>query len=345
MTQTKMNMLLATTAVLALSACGSSSTPKVEKPPLSEPERLSVSVPSAQATRLIDVSNIDNINEILEILENEEEGAGASIPVSLALRAIGMDDEAQQLADLGDDEPQIFFIAGQSVAGKRVYYSNFESVSGLIPGERTVYLMDKLKAVLFQAGNAEFESIEFVENNSRNLNIGILRQTGDDGYRELEAAVESDVDEDDYVTVDIIKGVMDGENVFRIRAQGSSDTFSQPVGAMTYSGRGALQWDDNIAVGDVTMTATFDSSSTASIVAKNLLTENDLSAGFSGDVIINNTTGLYGSSGAQIVIGEDTMDAGIIGAFNRDATATAGAVFDGKTGGENVSGVFGLVKD
>ena len=54
MTKTKFNALLATTAVLALAACGSSSTPKVEKPPVEGEEFVNAGGVTLTAKRVYD---------------------------------------------------------------------------------------------------------------------------------------------------------------------------------------------------------------------------------------------------------------------------------------------------
>jgi hypothetical protein len=345
MANTTISTMLATTAVLTLAACGGGGSTSGTGTSVVKPETLSITLPATSASRMLDVSNATDFAEIVTALNSAKVGDGVEIPLELALRALGDTETADQLANI-DPQPTVTLIVGQGVVQKTLNYVILNENSDLgFAGERGLNMLGTFDQFVIRAVDADFDTIEYVANPDRNLQIYFGTETDTTGFTALEGSVESLDDDGSYVTARVRSALLDGNRSTWINVDAASATFTNPNGQFTYNGRGALQWDDNVALGDVTMSTNFGASSTATISANDLITHDNLSAGFSGNLTINNVSGLFGSNSAQITIGENSIDAGIIGAFNGDASFAGGAIFDAATAGENAAGVFSLVKD
>lgn len=339
--------MLATTAMLTLAACGggSSGSSSGSGNSVVEPETLSVTLPATSASHMLDVSNATDFAEIITALNSAKVGDGVQIPLELALRALGDTESADVIANL-DPQPVFTIIVGKGIINKTLAYSLLQENMDLgFSGSRGIRLFERFETLVMRSADPEFETIEYVKNTERNFQFLIEKQIGINGITILEGAVESLDEDGTFVTTKVLTETLVSGKSTWIDVDGARATFINPNVQFIYKGRGALQWDDNVALGDVTMSTNFGASSTATISANDLITHDNLSAGFSGTLTINNVSGLFGSNTAQITIGENSIDAGIIGAFNGDASFAGGGIFDAATAGQNAAGVFSLVKD
>lgn len=302
--------MFATIAIFALSACGGGSSGTTTNSLTIR----SLSIEAPQSTRMISTAGL-SVAGTLELIDNGNEGDTFEYSYAEAAREIVSEEAGNAIAEIAPDAT-VTFILGKPIAGKQLVYFQLPEIEGNATAERQLSLLRQT--------SASFSDVLL---------------------EELDAQGGDQDSTTNFIQVDVQQLANGTESIRRIRVKASEATLTPPVGSFTYSGTGKMIWDDNIANGDVSMSATFGSNATATISADNLITSDNRSAGFSGSVIIDNVSGLYGSTSAQITIDETSMDAGIIGAFNGNASLTGGAVFDAATAGENVVGVFSLVKD
>ena len=110
-------------------------------------------------------------------------------------------------------------------------------------------------------------------------------------------------------------------------------------GTFTYTGLGAIAVDTEIFSGGVEMQTTFDDIESSAAISAPTLTNGTDTASFSGNVIINNVSGIYLTEEAQISTSSNSvMAATILGQFNTDSTASSGTIYDNSTNGKDVAG-------
>jgi hypothetical protein len=304
-------VLIAGSASLLLMACSGTST-TTSSNGVTTSSSLSIETP--QATRVVSTAGA-SFTGLLELIDSGREGDEFQYSFAEGLRTLVSEEAGNAAAEVAPDAVVIFTF-GKPIAGKQLVYFQLPEIEEFATAERQLSLLGK--------ASASFSDVLLQE---------LDAQGGDQDSGST------------FIQVDV-QQVADGtESLRRIRVKASEATLNAPVGSFTYSGTGKMMWDDNIANGNVSMSATFGSNSAATISANNLITPDNLSAGFSGTVAIDNVSGLFSSNSAQITIGDTSIDAGIIGMFNGDASLAGGAVFDAAKAGENVVGVFSLTKD
>ena len=369
MTKNKFNTLLATTAVLALSACGGSGTSDgsalnpTSPPPINggaaeqELPDINENLPAIlpQAKKVVAIPESATIEEIAVILQELSADDQVKIKVSdlsSIAEELGLD---EYLDEIDDDTEVVLLVGEKTTSGLIPVYLQVNKADGFEEGLRNLTfalegLFDAFDwAVLLDTAIAmNAASQENVDGTSGDR-VTIKRTTFNNGGKtgnELFVVVEG-ADESQYVDAQVAfadVGGGDKFSVFSVDADGG--VFTAPIGEHNYTGRAAVQWDNrtNTASGEVTMAVTFaGSSSTANISAPALT--GDGTASFTGSLAVDTVRGTYGSTTASVTTDGTSEDAQIFGMFNGDASITAGALFDTNTGGENVSGVFGLVKD
>jgi hypothetical protein len=313
---TKNGILMLSTIGL-LAACGGSSDGSAVNPIASAPT----------AVRKIALNDQNNLESVIQQIDSAQNGDYFDIP---STTLYGED---------GELESVVRIVVVDDLAGaKKLLYSSEE----LGAGNRDIFFVTEGGLGLLQG---DILDVSFTElDSSEERNIFIETSTNTDGYRGIEIYVDSDVD---YADASLYQISSEGRTFFIGSASASSSDFSLPAGEFNYGGRAALVWDDGnkLAVGDIRMTARFaNTSSTATIQADNLVGYGTTAA-FSGNVAIDNATGTYASTSASITTNGTSVNAGILGIFNGDATRTAGTIFDASTSGEQAAGVFSMSRD
>ena len=108
---------------------------------------------------------------------------------------------------------------------------------------------------------------------------------------------------------------------------------------------GAIAVDTEIFSGGVEMQTTFDDIESSATISAPTLTNGTDIASFSGNVIINNVSGIYLTEEAQISTSSNSvMAATMLGQFNTDSTASSGTIYDNSTNGKDVMGSFTVAK-
>jgi hypothetical protein len=239
------------------------------------------------------------------------------------------------------------FVIGNTVGDLTILASTSTSGDPTSIG-RSVAITNLSK--LFKESKLEFEEPEDTEFNSEQFDVNgttISIEIGE-GTDFGEVSASSGNLEDNSTIAHATRYVQDGKTQIELSANtfGTFGTFGKPTGDFDYSGKGIVAWDEYEAIGDVTMTADFDTN-TGSLNAPNLLSpvESNATASFAGDIEIEDTTGHYTSTDANIKVNGSRYDAGIIGTFNVDATESSGTVFDVNTQGETAVGAFSVAKD
>lgn len=322
-------ILLLSAAGLLVACGGSSAINPITPPPIVSAPPPIVSAPTAvREVALIDETDIVSISAQLAAAQK---GDYFDIPAStLDIEDLSGGNFRFVFVDNLAENKKLFYVIDTENNGGRALVAG-TSISDRLPRDNSIPL--------------EFSNVVYTEVDSmpeRNIYTEVARS--DDGYYNLYVYFD---DEDDFSDAEIYKFDYQGEPFFAGGAIASSSDFARPNGEFTYGGRSAVQWGDakQLAIGDVEMTAVFGNNiSTARIEARNL-SGDGTTAAFSGNVLIDNVSGTYASTSASITTNSMTVDAGILGVFNGDATLTSGIVFDAQTAGDETAGVFSMSRN
>ena len=326
----KTKSILLLTAAALVTACGGSTGGQAVNPLVEAPIVEAPIVDAPVALRKVELIDATSFEVTIAQLDEAEKGDYFDIPSSL----FGAETESTNVR---------LVIGDMLKTGKKIVYSILPEIDQNMNAGREFFVYDTVSDA-FTALGTNFNDAELVIDSNSEKNISISSWSGDSDYRSLYADIGS---EEDYAYSDIQRFSDDGRTVYGADVGASSDTFNRPEGEFIFSGRTAVQWagGTKIAKGDVRMTATFgNTASSATIVADNLAGEG-ATAEFSGSLAIDNATGTYASTAARLKVGDTSLDAGILGIFNGDATLTAGTIFDENTSGEQAAGVFVMSRD
>ena len=311
-------------AVLALSACMGSGDGSTTETYESTTETLSLSVPQASG----EPAQYQTLTAALEALPTLNEGDVAQVPLS----------EIEQGAPEGVN---FTLTVGQTFSNGTLITADipaYEGNAGYSEVTAVSSLQGLANVAVTDPTNQTFPAFisDTVINGTR---VTIGTSTADNDYSSLYSGTGT-------TDAEFATETLNGSSYNQVTAGRNGASFTNPSGSFGYSGEAALAVANEVAVGNVTMSADFDAG-TASITAPSLTVDgSETTAGFNGSVAIDNTSGRYASSGATITVNEQNIDAGIIGIFSSDATTSSGSVFSAnQNAAVGAAGVFSVVQD
>lgn len=305
--------------VLAFAACSSGGNSGATIA-TSTPEPLSLSMPQATG----EPTQYETLAAALEALPGANEGDSVTVPLT-------------ELDPTAPADANVTVTVGETKDGVTLLRSDipaFDGNAGSSDIQAVSSLQDFANSVGTEPTNPTFRPLTSETVNGTLVRIGAT--TADNDYGQLFS--DAGTTEAEFATQ-----TLDGSTYNEVAATRNSASFNKTSGSFGYSGKAALAVADEVALGDVTMSADFDAG-TASITAPSLTVDaSETTAGFNGSVAIDNASGHYASSSATITVNEQNYDAGIIGTFSSDAATSSGAVFGADQ--NTAAGVFSVVQD
>ena len=241
-------------------------------------------------------------------------------------------------------------VTGQVIA---ITDNGYVVVNGKLPsrtdvpnGQRSLGASDNFYETLFVSGDKTgWNYTTIVEDAGTFITVSFEEKSGE--IFGIASEYQRDENRPDGARVDSFarRITVDGSTVVGMSSAADGSSFNKVNGTFTFAGLGAIAVGTEIFSGGVEMQTTFgDIASTATISAPTLTNGTD-TASFSGNVIIDNVSGIYLTEEAQISTASNSeMAATILGQFNTDSTASSGTIYDNSTNGKNVMGSFTVAK-
>ena len=241
-------------------------------------------------------------------------------------------------------------VTGQVIA---ITDNGYVVVNGKLPsrtdvpnGQRSLGASDNFYETLFVSGDKTgWTYTKIVEDAGTFITVEFEEKSGE--IFGITSEYQRDENRPDGARVDSFarRITVDGSTVVGMSSAADGSSFNKVNGTFTFAGLGAIAVGTEIFSGGVEMQTTFgDIASTATISAPTLTNGTD-TASFSGNVIIDNVSGIYLTEEAQISTASNSeMAATILGQFNTDSTASSGTIYDNSTNGKNVMGSFTVAK-
>ena len=241
-------------------------------------------------------------------------------------------------------------VTGQVIA---ITDNGYVVVNGKLPsrtdvpnGQRSLGASDNFYETLFVSGDKTgWNYTTIVEDAGTFITVEFEEKSGE--IFGITSEYQRDENRPDGARVDSFarRITVDGSTVVGMSSAADGSSFNKVNGTFTFAGLGAIAVGTEIFSGGVEMQTTFgDIASTATISAPTLTNGTD-TASFSGNVIIDNVSGIYLTEEAQISTASNSeMAATILGQFNTDSTASSGTIYDNSTNGKDVMGSFTVAK-
>lgn len=325
----KLHALFAISAVALLSACGGGSSGVSSNPTINRPI---LNLPSA--INRLEVPEGADRSELIALLSAAEVGDYVELPYGVI----------ENLSPPPFDG-MVKYVVGETILDRKVTIYAFTPKTVSYLGDREVSFHSSIEDYLesYTANSPAFGNLIEEENAGETLfQLFYGTHNGEFGIMSAKA-----LDEVDLADAMIFTFEDDGVMKRGIELYATGEVFLMPIGQYDYTGLAAVQWDNGtkLAQGDVQMSVTFSNTTSTANIDANSLTGDGSAARFSGNLVIDSSTGSYSSTSASLTTDSITVPAGIVGIFASDAGLTAGSVFDAGTVGEQVSGVFSMSRD
>ena len=213
-------------------------------------------------------------------------------------------------------------------------------------GQRSLGASDNFYETLFVSGDkTDWNYTLIVEDAGTFIQVEFEEKSGE--IFGIASEYQRDENRPDGARVDSFarRITVDGSTVVGMSSAADGSSFNKVNGTFTYTGLGAIAVDTEIFSGGVEMQTTFDDIESSATISAPTLTNGTDIASFSGNVIINNVSGIYLTEEAQISTSSNSvMAATILGQFNTDSTASSGTIYDNSTNGKDVMGSFTVAK-
>jgi len=241
-------------------------------------------------------------------------------------------------------------VTGQVIA---ITDNGYVVVNGKLPsrtdvpnGQRSLGASDNFYETLFVSGDKTgWNYTTIVEDAGTFITVEFEEKSGE--IFGITSEYQRDENRPDGARVDSFarRITVDGSTVVGMSSAADGSSFNKVNGTFTFAGLGAIAVGTEIFSGGVEMQTTFgDIASTATISAPTLTNGTD-TASFSGNVIIDNVSGIYLTEEAQISTASNSgIAATILGQFNTDSTASSATIYDNSTNGKDVMGSFTVAK-
>lgn len=324
----KLNATLSVSAVALLAACGGGSSTVNSNPTINQPI-LGVLDP----VRRLEIPEGADRSEILALLSEADVGDYVELPFGVI----------ENLSTPFDDVVQ--YVVGETILDRKIIIYSYTPNTSFYSGDRAISahhsINDYMKS--FTANSPAF-GLLIDERSAGGALLQLFYGTHQGEFGIIEAGATGEIE---FAEAKIFSFEDDGVMKRGIDLYATGDIFLLPIGQYDYRGTAAVQWDNGtkLAQGNVQMSVTFSNTNSTATIGANSLVGEGSTAQFSGNLVIDSSSGSYSSTSATLTTNSNTMPAGIMGIFTSDAELTAGSIFDADTVGEQVSGVFSMTRE
>ncbi|MDA9892318.1 hypothetical protein N9D47_06850 [Planktomarina temperata] len=241
-------------------------------------------------------------------------------------------------------------VTGQVIA---ITDNGYVVVNGKLPsrtdvpnGQRSLGASDNFYETLFVSGDKTgWNYTTIVEDAGTFITVSFEEKSGE--IFGIASEYQRDENRPDGARVDSFarRITVDGSTVVGMSSSADGSSFNKVNGTFTYTGLGAIAVGTEIFSGGVEMQTTFGNIESSAAISAPTLTNGSDTASFSGNVIIDNVSGIYLTEEAQISTASNSeIAATILGQFNTDSTASSATIYDNSTNGKDVIGSFTVAK-